>query len=144
MKKNLLILFIYMSFSLTINAQNVFYGYPSDDVKLGEEDKIIVSIPDHWDGKFNNTKDLEELLNYICSSDLTLKIKVIVFRGAKDFSIAYSEALCSDLKKRLFDRCCNKDGCQIVPIGKAEPLYHDKSNIGKYYKHNTRIEIIIE
>ena len=81
---------------------------------------------------------------YICSSDLTLKIKVIVFRGAKDFSIAYSEALCSDLKKRLFDRCCNKDGCQIVPIGKAEPLYHDKSNIGKYYKHNTRIEIIIE
>lgn len=141
--KKLLLLILCLQFSLIFNAQNVFYGYPSDDVELKGGDKIIVSIPDHWDGRFNNSKDLDELITYVCLSDLTFKIKVIVFRGTDEFSFAYSENLSHNLDKLLADKC-SKSMYQIVPIGKTEPLYYDKSDIEKYYKYNTRIEIIIE
>lgn len=136
-------MFVGFASAVVINAQSIYYGYPSDDVELRAGDKIIVSIPSHIDGRFNDSKDLEKLLNYICDSKPVLKVNVMFFWGSKEFSFDYSKSLCRALSKRLSAKCSEAKH-QFVPMGNTEPIYPDKSDISKYCRYNNRIEIIVE
>ena len=78
MRKIVLLLFLSF-YTILLNAQFVFYGFPSDEIQLNDSDVIIINLPNNIDARFIPSNELNNLLNIIKNNpNLFLKSKLIL------------------------------------------------------------------
>ncbi len=141
--KHFLILIALFSITISAYSQYVYLGYPLSSETIKQGDLIIINIPEHIDGKFNNSKELERLIKFVNKSYVFFyNIEINTFYGTSYFSLEYSKSLSVDLEY-IFKEKCKKSKYKIKSNGAKNPIVVDKDS--PYYKTiNTRIEILIE
>ena len=142
MKKYVILLFLLFGIGL-IHAQSVYFGYPGEGVKLDSGDLIIVNIPNSTDGRFNESDELNKLVEFLQSNVEThYKIEINTFYGTAELSLKYSQRLKIDLDKLLMQRC-EECSCEIVPKGKRNPIFLNKDS-PNYRQINSRLDLSIK
>lgn len=129
--------------ALTSCSQNVYYGYPSSELKIKHKDVVVVNIPNHVNGQFKESESLDKLVDFIDSNLIfNITIELNYFCGQEEYCLRYTKLLADDLTILLQERC--KDAkLSIVSNGRNNPILPDKTS-AKYQEYNTRLEIFIE
>ncbi len=141
MKTYYLIVFFFFLSAYTY-SQNIYYGYPENTDALKKGDIIILNIPEHINGRYNKSKELDRLINFLCLNKHNIyKIEINLFWGTAELNVNYTKSLCNNLKELLDEKSIKN--YKIKFNGNSKPIFLDKSS--KSYKlYNTRLEIIVE
>ena len=140
--KRLLILFVFVLSIMIGHSQNVYYGYPRDNVQLNSGDLILLNIPAHRDWYFLPDGGISELADFL-SRDTThfFTIKLYYFWGSLEFRNDYVKFIGKCLNDYLLMEnvplnyeinCDNKD----VILSNQDSVY--------YRMANTRMEIYVK
>jgi hypothetical protein len=142
--KKVFFLFVIFINSYFLFSQNIYYGYPSSSIELSKGDVIILNLPEHIDGRFKDSKELDDLIKLVNdNNNLFFRIEINIFWGSKEYSNDYSNILCNNLKK-ILNINCTSNNYEIISNGANKPLIKDENDKEKYIKMNTRMDIIIE
>lgn len=142
--KQILILKLFLCIFYIVSAQDrVYYGLPNDNhIEIG--DLIILNIPKHDlnTGRITDSDELDKLGYFLTQNkDLNFNVSFHYFQGSVEFLMDYTKRLGQDLKKILNEKgIINFD---TLSFGNTSPIYCDKSDIVKYFRINTRLEISI-
>lgn len=107
--------------------------------ELHEGDLIIINIPTHVDGRFEQSVELTELKKFFkAHSGANFILYMHIFGGSTEYCQDYSEFLSKDLRGQL-----NCENVTIEGKGSAAPLFRDKES-PLYISLNSRIEILVK
>ncbi len=125
-------------------TQNIYFGYPSDFKNLTKDDKIIVNIPFHRDGKFVKLEDFDMLVSLLgIKQDSKIKIEINLFMGLADSDLMYCKSLARSLTNILKYKY-DGENYEILANGNNNPIFARRKKSRKLYKkHNTRMEITL-
>jgi len=143
MRKIVLLLFLSF-YTILLNAQFVFYGFPSDEIQLNDSDVIIINLPNNIDARFIPSNELNNLLNIIKNNpNLFFEIQINFALGSTEYNNSYSDLLAKNLEKYYLERNCNIRNFSVISFGENNPIcIRDRSFQCKNY--NTRMEIHIK
>jgi hypothetical protein len=155
--KKLLLICILVSNSYVLFSQNVYFGYPNNNVSLRKRDIIVVNIPSFYltGYHFVQGPQLDNLAHFLKNNDsLSFRIDIYFCLGryndtsfCKDISDKLKEHLCIELQNRN----PHQNNYNIKSRGLENPIYNknkdsekSREEIIKYERYNTRLEIIVE
>lgn len=143
--RNFIFMLFFVLWEIHANSQQVYYGYPSNDVLLNQGDIIILNIPSFINCRFINLDDFNKLIDLFKSNEKKqLRIEINYFYGDSIFSNYCSEILCRMFKEALEEKTTLKN-YHIVNNGCKNPVFLLKSQGERIFKsYNSRIEIIVE
>ncbi len=123
-------------------SQRIYFGLPNDINIIKVNDKLILNMPIHSDGRFINLDNFNELIKLIKDyPKLQFNIEINYFVGTTKMSLNYSEAL----KENLFSIIKFKSDIinfKIQANGSSNPIFLNiKSK--DFKKMNNRIEVIV-
>ena len=139
-------LLLYFAFFVALRigyCQNVYYGYPRQDVQLESGDLILLNIPTHRDWYFPPDGSVSELVDFL-NRDTTLffTIKIYYFWGSPDFRNDYAKFIRENLKEYLLMKNVSAN-YKIIDCDNNETIFSNEKSA--YYKMaNTRMEIHIK
>lgn len=139
-------LFLYLAFFVALRigySQNVYYGYPRQDIQLESGDLIILNIPTHRDWYFLPDGSVSELVDFL-NRDTTFffTIKLYYFWGSPDFRNDYAKFIRGNLKEYLLMKNVPAN-YEIIDCDNNETIFFDEKSA--YYKMaNTRMEIHVK
>lgn len=139
-----IILFIGFSlFCLSLYPQRIYFGYPMPIDEIKKEDRILLNIPTHRDGRFIPEKGLNSLIEFLnTDSSSFFRIEIHFFYGNEEFAEDYSEFTCKNLKWYL-ESACKFTNYELYHYGKSHPIFLDKDSL-IYREINTRMEILVQ
>jgi transcriptional regulator with XRE-family HTH domain len=126
----------------TVFSQFVYYGIPTQN-NFSDGDKIIMNVPPHIDGRFEQSYQLEELIQLLNSSpNYIFEIEINDFRGTEELCQKYSEALSRSLDG-VFKVKSKYLNYQLFANGSTKPIFYSENKI-EFFMLNRRLEIIIK
>lgn len=135
-----ILIFIIFTFLIaSCYSQNVSFGIPSIEKELQTGELIILNVPNHVDGRFKASVELDNLRAFLqLHSKLTFVLTIHIFGGNSEFCLDYSKFLSRDLKRLL-----NCNNVVIEGKGNGVPLLLDKKS-PRYFNINSRIELVVK
>ncbi len=130
-------------FCTKVYSQNIHFGYPVSMEKIKKNDKIILNIPNHVDGRFlpeGGINKLIELLNM--DSTFFFRIEIHYFYGSKEFAEDYSKYISNRLKVYL-ESSCTYSNYELFGYGRFFPVFLNQHAVG-YGEMNTRMEVLVK
>lgn len=138
MRRNLLFLILTFLSSFSF-AQKIYFGLPRSGTQLLIQDVVLINIPNHIDGRFMASNELDSLKNFIHSyKSLDFRLSVHVSKGSSQYCLDYSIFLARQLENFL-----DSDNLLIEGKGKSVPLCSNKES-HLFSLIDSRIEILVE
>lgn len=127
---------IFVLLSSVSYSQKTIHGLPSFEKELVVSDLMIINIPNHMDGRFEQSMEIDELKSFITyHSNHKFELTIHIAGGASKFCLGYSEYLSKDL------RCLLKlKNVEVIGNGNKSPIFLDKDS-DLYFVLNSRIEL---
>jgi hypothetical protein len=121
-------------------AQNLYFGNNFAKNHYQNKDRLIMNIPSHTDGRFNDYDSFNKLIKFINKNpNLLIKIEIHFYYGTEEFAMRYSEGLVCSMKK-IFSIKCRYNNYEILAKGKTNPIFLNQDT-ENYREINTRMEV---
>src|SRR5688572_26701179 len=136
-------LLIFLSAINIACAQSIFYGLPKHNKELKKGDLVILNLPHHLHGKFEDEGEIDSLISFVKNNlNVQLRIQINVFLDSQDYDQNLSDRLKKSLLGILQTRCENVN-YYVIALGRTNPIFLNAES-RLFSKMNTRLEIAVE